>query len=51
MAYAWLNVAGANGNLNALENKSKLDLVRETMQIADALSRQMVEDNPQLLND
>ncbi len=53
MAYAWLNVAGANGNLNALENKSKLDLVlaRETKKIAETLFHQMVEANPQLLHD
>ena len=51
MAYAWLNVAGANGNLNALENKSKLGLARETKHIAEALCSQIVKDNPKLLND
>ena len=51
MAYAWLNVAGANGHSRAHEKKSTLNLSREAKKIAEALSRQMVEDNPQLHND
>ena len=50
-AYAWLNIAAANGDNKANDLKSTLNLTQASIEKAQAISRKMVEENPKLLGD
>ena len=50
-AYAWLNIAAANGDNKANDLKSTLNLTRASIKKAQALFRKMVEETPKLLGD
>ena len=52
MAYAWWNIASANGELTAKLSKADLAEIMTKEQIAEAqkLSREMVQANPKLLD-
>jgi len=51
-AYVWLNIAAANGDVQAKEWKAEMAEKMTKEQIAEAqkLSREMVETNPKLIN-
>ena len=51
-AYAWLNIAAANGDAFAKKNKGIVAKKMTADQIAEGqkLSREMVKKNPKLLN-
>ena len=48
-AYAWFNIAAANGYKDANEAKAELNLTQASIEKAQARSRKMVEENPRLL--
>jgi len=52
-AYAWYNIAAANGNENGKEYKAEMaqEMTKEQIAEAQKLSTEMVEANPKLMGD
>jgi len=48
--YAWFNIAAANGHEGAKKGKTTVAELMTKEQIAKALSREMIEANPKLIN-
>jgi TPR repeat protein len=51
-AYAWYNITAANGHAKSRENKGLIaeDMTHDQIAKAEALVKEMIENNPKLIN-